>query len=353
MSIKAKFKIVKGDFTLDVNLDIPSTGVTGIYGPSGSGKTTLIRAIAGLEKCKDGFLQISDLTWQNDTVLLQPYKRSLGYVFQEPSLFSPLSVRANIEYGYKRVPENVRKLSLDTVIDLLGIAHLLARNPQTLSGGERQRVAIARALAVSPKLLLMDEPLASLDQKSKSEILPYLETLHKELKMPIIYVSHSKEEVARLADHLLLMEKGKIIAAGSINKILTRLDLPLSHEKDAEALIEATVAGHDKEYELTYLDFSGGRFTVPAKPIVIGSKVRLHIAAKDVSITLKPQSETSILNIFPMTIEEIFVESKSQLILKLVSNNAAILARVTRKSSDILQLKPLKMFMCKLKVLQY
>lgn len=339
MSISAKFQIAKGDFTLDVNLDIPAKGVTGIFGPSGSGKTTLLRAIAGLEFCRNGFLKIADLTWQDKNNFIASYKRSFGYVFQEPSLFSHMPVQANLEYGYKRVPENERKISLESVIELMGISHLLKRDPQTLSGGERQRVAIARALAVSPKLLLMDEPLASLDQKSKNEILPYLESLHNELQVPLIYVSHSEDEVARFADWLVLIGAGKIITDGPINEMLTRLDLPLSHEKDAEALIEATVAAHDKGYALTYLEFPGGRFTVGYKSLDIGRKVRLRIAAKDISITLKPQSGTSILNIFPVTIAEISAEGESQMILNVTVKGVTLLARVTRKSADILNLK--------------
>ncbi len=340
MSIKASFAIEKGDFTLDINLDIPSRGVTAIFGPSGSGKTTLLRAFAGLEYCRKGFLEIGDSTWQKGNLFIPTHKRPLGYVFQEPGLFPHLSVQANLEYGFKRVPLRERKIALDKVIQLLGISHLLKRDPQTLSGGERQRVAIARALAISPKLLLMDEPLASLDQKSKTEILPYLESLHNELEIPVLYVSHSEDEVARLADHLLLMVAGRIMANGPAYEILTNLNLPLSHSSDAEAIIKATVTAHDAEYNLTYLDFPGGRITVTLKDIDVGSSARLRVAAKDVSLTVKPQSETSILNIFPVSVAEMVPEGKARVVVKLLAKDVPLLARVTRKSADALKLKP-------------
>ncbi|MCP4701279.1 MAG: molybdenum ABC transporter ATP-binding protein [Gammaproteobacteria bacterium] len=339
MTIKAGFHIERADFTLHVDLSLPAQGITALFGPSGCGKTTLLRAIAGLERHPDGFLKAGDMIWQEADYFIPPHRRPLGYVFQEASLFPHLTVRRNLEYGVKRVPKAERKVSLEQAIELLGIGHLLERKPARLSGGERQRAAIARALAVSPKLLLMDEPLTGLDQASKQEILPYIESLHDELEIPVIYVSHMLEEIARIADHLVLLEAGRVVAAGDIHEMLTRLDLPLAHDNDTAAIIEATVAGHDDNYHLTYLDSAGGRFTVIRKELPAGSAVRLRIAARDVSLTLEPQSNTSILNIFPATVDELVPEGKAQVTVRLMAGGVPMLARITRKSASLLNLK--------------
>ena len=339
MTIEARFRIDWSDFSLDVDLSVPARGVTSLFGPSGCGKTTLLRAIAGLEHHRDGFLKVGDMTWQDSDCFVPPYRRPLGYVFQEASLFAHLTVRRNLEYGIKRVPAAERKVSLQQAIELLGIGHLLERRPARLSGGERQRVAIARSLAVSPRLLLMDEPLAALDVNRKQEILPYIESLHNDLDIPVIYVSHSPDEVARLADHLVLLEAGRVTASGAISDMLTRLDLPLAHGSDAEALIEATVAGHDEAYHLTHLDFTGGRFTVVRKELPLGSAVRLRVAARDVSLTLEWQSGTSILNIFPAIVDEVIPEGKARMTVRLMVGGVPMLARITRKSASVLGLK--------------
>jgi len=343
MSIEIRFRIDRSDFVLDVDVDIPATGITAVFGPSGCGKTTLLRAIAGLERCSDGFLRVGEMLWQEGRHFIPSHKRPLGYVFQEASLFAHLNVRKNLEYGVKRVPVSQRRVSMERAIELLGIGPLLEHRADQLSGGERQRVAIARALAVSPGILLMDEPLAALDQTRKQEILPYLESLHDELDIPVIYVSHSPDEVARLADHLVLLEAGRIRASGPIGEMLTRLDLPLAHGDDAEALIEAVVAGHDDEYDLTLLDFPGGRFTVTHHDLPVGHAVRVRVTARDVSLTLEHQSNTSILNIFPATIEEISPAGNAQMMVKLICGDVPMLARVTRKSASILDLKPGKL----------
>ncbi|NOY16636.1 MAG: molybdenum ABC transporter ATP-binding protein [Gammaproteobacteria bacterium] len=340
MTIEARFQLQKGTFFLDVDLTIPAEGVTSLLGPSGCGKTTLLRVIAGLEICHDGFLKVGGNVWQDSNQFLAPHQRPLGYVFQEPSLFEHLNVRDNVAYGVKRVARKERKFSLNKAIELTGIGHLLERKSTTLSGGERQRVAIARALAVSPGILLMDEPLAALDMAARQEILPCLESLHDELDIPVIYVSHSPDEVARLADHLVLLEAGRVKATGAIAELLTRFDLPLAHSDDAEALIEAVVAAHDDEYELTYLDFPGGRFTVARKTLSVGSSVRLRVVARDVSLTLEHQSDTSILNIFPAVIDDITPLGNTQLTVRLLAGGVPLLSRITRKSAALLDLKP-------------
>ncbi|MDR4498038.1 MAG: molybdenum ABC transporter ATP-binding protein [Candidatus Scalindua sp.] len=349
MSIDIKLQVKKQDFVLDVDLKIPGRGITAVFGPSGCGKTTLLRAISGLEQSPAGFLKVGETVWQDHKRIIPTHKRPLGYVFQEASLFPHLNVRRNLEYGVKRVPETEGKISLNHAIELLRIEHLLPRKPSHLSGGERQRVAIARALAVSPRLLLMDEPLAALDLKSRQEILPYIESLHHELDIPVIYVSHSTDEVARLADYLVLLEAGRVKAAGVISDILTRLDLPLAHGKDAEALIEATVSGHDEDYHLTYLDSAGGRFTVIHRELPLGNAVRLRISARDVSLTLEPQSNTSIQNIFPATVHEVVSEGNAQVTVFLMMGDIPILASLTRKSATLLDLKPGKLVYAQVK----
>jgi len=340
VSIEARFRIRRGEFRLDVSLCVPGKGVTALFGPSGCGKTTLLRAIAGLDRYRDGFLKVGDMSWQAADRFVPPHRRALGYVFQEASLFAHLSVRGNLEYGVRRVPRAERRVAVQQAVELLGIGSLLERKPERLSGGERQRVAIARALAVSPRLLLMDEPLAALDVPRKQEILPYIESLNRELNIPVIYGSHSPDEVARLADQLVLLDAGRVRATGAIGDMLTRLDLPLVHGSDAEALIEATVAGHDERYALTYLDFPGGRFTVPRKPLPLGSAVRLRVTARDVSLTLERQTGTSILNIFPATVDGLRPEGESQVTVRLSVGGVPMLARVTRKSAAVLGLQP-------------
>lgn len=340
MSIQARFKIDRGDFLLDVDLHIPERGITALFGPSGCGKTTLLRTIAGLEPNHGGYLKVGDDVWQDEHRFLPPHRRPVGYVFQEASLFDHLTVRRNLEYGLKRVPKDDRKVSLDQAVELLDIAHLLNRKPVQLSGGEQQRVAIARALAVSPAMLLMDEPLAALDQARKQEILPYLESLQRELDIPLLYVSHSRDEVARLAHHLVLLEAGQIQATGTVSDVFSRLDLSLAHRPDTETLIEATVAGHDAAFQLSFLDFPGGRFTVASDRLPLGSPARLQVLARDVSLTLQHQSETSILNIFPATVDKLAAEGKAQTTVRVMIGSVPLLCRITRKSAVDLGLKP-------------
>ncbi len=338
--IEARFVLQRGEFELDVSLSLPATGVIALYGPSGCGKTSLLRAIAGLEQCGNGFFSMRDTVWQDDQTFVLPHLRPFAYVFQETNLFPHLSVKRNLEYGYQRVPKSQRQVDFDEVVTLLGVEPLLARDTALLSGGERQRVAIARALLTSPQLLLMDEPLAALDHQSKLEITPYLERLHEELDIPVFYVSHSADEVARLADQLVLMKAGKVQAFGPIADMLTRVDLPLAHDDDAEAIIEAEVDSHDQAYQLTYLQLVGERFAVPYKDISPGSRVRLRIHARDVSITLARQSDTSILNIVPATVVELCGHGAAQVMVRLNVGHMTILSRITRKSAQALSLAP-------------
>ena len=339
MSIDLRFRLQRDEFSLDIDQSLSLNGVTAIFGPSGCGKTTLLRAIAGLEHIPGGYLKVGDQLWQDDGMFLPPHRRAIGYVFQEPSLFAHLSVQGNLEYGRKRLNGTRVKVSLEQAVELLGINHLLQRMPHQLSGGEQQRVAIARALAVNPDMLLMDEPLAALDQQRKQEILPYLESLHRELDIPLLYVSHSRNEVARLADQLLLLEEGRVKALGGVGELFSRLDLSLAHDDETDTLIEAVVTSHDEAYGLAYLDFDGGRFAVSGVPYPEQSRVRLQVMARDVSLTLERQQNTSILNIFPAVIDQIVTEQSARVTVRLMLGSTPMLTRITRKSADELGLK--------------
>jgi len=343
MSIKLKFNIKKENFTLDVDLSLPDKGITALFGPSGCGKTTLLRAIAGLDFHQGGALSIGDTIWQSDDVFIPTHQRSLSYVFQQASLFPHLTVLDNIEYGIKRKKNTSDVVSISDVIELLNIQSLLNRNTNDLSGGEAQRVAIARALAVSPSLLLMDEPLAALDDARKQEIMPYLEELHTNFDIPIIYVSHSKEEVSRLADYLVLMEQGSVEASGDIFELSTQTDLAFNHESDAAVIITAKFVESNIKYNLMVLDFDGVKISVinneNKKSLSIGDSVRLRLAARDISITLEHQPDTSILNIIPVVVDDIIEENKAQVLVRLRTNNNIILSRITRKSVDDIDLQ--------------
>jgi len=339
--IKARFGLNYGDFSLDVDLTLPSTGVSVLFGHSGSGKTTLLRCIAGLEHAAQGYLEINGRVWQDSErkVFLPTYKRPLGYVFQEANLFSHLTVLANLHYGLKRIKNNLGLIKLNQTIALLGIGHLLARMPSTLSGGERQRVAIARALALNPEILLMDEPLASLDFKRKQEILPYLSRLHQQLDIPVVYVTHSQQEVAQLADTLVILEEGRLLAAGPLAETQSRLDLPLAQNREAATVWQVTIAEHEREYLLTRVIFDGGSLSLPSIDAPIATALRVQIYARDVSITLVGPSATSILNVLPALISEITEGRDSQAVVQLHVGKQVLLAHITRKSLILLGLQ--------------
>ncbi|MBU0621173.1 MAG: molybdenum ABC transporter ATP-binding protein [Gammaproteobacteria bacterium] len=337
--IQARFALQRENFALEASFNAPAVGVTALFGPSGSGKTTLLRCIAGLERAQ-GALHVKGETWQDKNTFVPVHKRPLGYVFQEASLFPHLSVRANLEYGLKRIVPSERKVPLEQVVEWLGLSRLIERKePALLSGGERQRVAIGRALLTSPRILLMDEPLSALDSNSKREILPYLERLHRELSIPVLYVSHAMDEVARLADHLVLLEKGRVIASGALHETLARLDLPTAHFDDAGAVIEAAVARHDEPYHLTRLDFSGGSLWVGKEDSPLGTTVRARILARDVSIATQMPQATSISNILSGMITEIRDEGPDKVMLRIkIGESQILLSRITRRSHDQLGL---------------
>lgn len=344
-TIEARFRLRYGDFGLDVGLNLPGGGVTALFGPSGSGKTTLLRCIAGLETADPGYLSVNGEVWLDTSrgYVLPPHRRPLGYVFQDANLFPHLDVRANLHYGYKRVAPAERRIQPDDAIALLGIGHLLARMPARLSGGERQRVGIARALLTSPRLLLMDEPLAALDDRRKQEIVPYLERLHDELDIPVIYVSHAAHEVARLADHVVLMDNGRVVSSGPIAETLADLGLPPARGDDASVVVQGVAAGYDESYRLLSVGLPGSRSTLrvvhAAAPA--GRRMRLVVKARDVSLALTRQDDGSMLNILPVTVQgSTPADNPAHVMVRLDADGTPLLARVTRYSHDRLELTP-------------
>lgn len=331
----------RGDFKLTLQQTLPGSGITGIFGPSGSGKTSLLRALSGLDRAS-GYIAINDHCWLDSAraLCLPTHRRRIGYVFQDSALFTHLDVRGNLEYGWRRTATNARRLQPPQVIEWLALQPLLARSVQQLSGGEAQRVAIARALLSSPELLLLDEPLAALDDLAKRDILPYLERLHHELALPILYVSHALDEVMRLADHLLLLEAGQVRAAGEVNSLLTRLDLPLSHSELAAAIVEARVESIDETFGISYLASDAGPISLATSGLTLDRPYRLRIAARDVALALRAPGRTSILNCLPARISEISEQGAAQMLIQLQAGSATLLARITRKSCAQLELRP-------------
>lgn len=338
----ARFNLNYADFQLDVDLQLPGAGISVLFGHSGSGKTTLLRCIAGLQHARQGYLQVNGEIWQDHehNIFTPTYQRALGYVFQEANLFPHLTVAKNLHYGLSRLPRVIAKADLAQIIALLGIEHLLQRMPEHLSGGERQRVAIARALALNPAILLMDEPLASLDNKRKQELLPFFVRLHQNLNIPIIYVTHSQQEVAQLADYLVLLEQGRVIAASSLSDTLSRLDLPLAHAREASSVWEAKIAEHEQNYHLTHLAFEAGTLCVSYIDAAIGTNLRVQIFASDVSIALEKPTASSIQNILPAIINGFNDDNYGHCVVRLLVGKQVLLAHITLKSKLLLGLQP-------------
>ncbi len=339
-SIQARFKIDWPGFSLDVDLSLPGRGVTALFGPSGCGKTTLLRSIAGLERPPKGELRVNGDIWQDDGIWVPTHCRPLAYVFQESSLFPHLSVMGNLQYGRQRSSQ-AGSFDLSQVIELLGIEALLPRKPDALSGGERQRVAIARALAVNPRLLLMDEPLAALDMQRKHEILPYLERMQKTLDIPIIYVTHAPDEVARLAHHIVMLEHGKVTASGSLYDTLSRVDLPLRLGDDRGVIIDARVGEIDRQWHLARLDFADGAFWTRDQGLTVQDTARLHILARDVSIAREKPVQSSIQNILAGRIDRcVDDDAPGSVIVRVLIGETPLLARVTARAVADLALRP-------------
>ena len=356
--IELQLALPRRGFLLQADLRLPGRGISALFGPSGCGKTTLLRALAGLERAK-GRVVVDGQVWQDDEpadgprIFLPPHRRPLGYVIQEAALFPHLDVAANLAYGRRRSGADAQRIALDAVIELLGIGPLLQRRPDTLSGGERQRVAIARALATGPRLLLMDEPLAALDAQRKAEILPYLERLHHELALPVVYVTHALDEAARLADHLVLLREGRVLADGPLAELLARPELPLARLDEAGVVLEAEVAEHDVRYGLMRLELAGAApLWLGATDAPVGQRVRARVLARDVSVARQPPQESSLLNVLPVRLLGLHTDRATALLqLQCDLGDAApdaagaappprLLARITRRSLEALTLQP-------------
>jgi molybdate transport system ATP-binding protein len=329
-----------GAFALDATF-ASSGGVTALYGRSGAGKTTLVNVIAGLVHPDQGLVELDGkvLLDTGRRIDVPTRKRRIGYVFQEGRLFPHLSVRGNLTYGMRRTATADRWASLDRVVDLLGIGALLYRRPALLSGGEKQRVAIGRALLASPRLLLMDEPLASLDQRRKAEILPYLERLRDEKALPVVYVSHALGEVTRLADTLVLLADGKVVAAGPVGEILARLDLGDAIDRDsAGAVMTATVVAHDPVTGVTRLAHPAGDLFHPLLVAPVGSKVRLRVRARDVALAVGDPGLISIRNRLHCVVAEIAERAGGAVDVRMSAGGDALVARITRDAAAALGL---------------
>jgi molybdate transport system ATP-binding protein len=332
-----------GHLRLDARFETGG-GLVALFGRSGSGKTSLVNIIAGLIRPDEGRVAIDDAVLVDTSrgVLVPRHKRRIGYVFQEGRLFPHLTVRQNLMYGRWFSPLASRGGDeLDKVVELLGIANLLERRPGRLSGGEKQRVAIGRALLADPQLLLMDEPLASLDEARKAEILPYIERLRDQARVPIVYVSHSIAEVARLATTIVLLSEGKVAAVGPAAEVMHRLDLfPLTGRAEAGAIVEAEVVGHDARFGLTELRSRAGTWRLPRLDADVGTRLRLRVRARDVMIAKSAPPDLSALNVFPGVVADIGAREGPIVEVRLDCGGDTLIARLTRYSAERLGLAP-------------
>lgn len=342
MTLRARFGLNKGAFQLEATFETPESCVTVLFGPSGSGKTTLLRCLAGLEK-PDGYLHVDGECWQDDArqTFLPPHRRRIGMVFQDARLFDHLDVMGNLRYAAVRSDRGgEHRDEFESVVSLLDLQPLLPRAPASLSGGERQRVAIGRALLSRPRLLLLDEPLSGLDAARKKEILPYLERLNRRLRISTLYVTHDLDESLALADRMLLMEQGRVIAQGDPVELLSRPDLPLARRDDAGTVLTCTVLEQDDRYRLTLLEIGGERLHIPRIEAAVTQTVRLRVQARDVSLCLTRPHNSSILNILPATITSISPPSQGRQLVQLRVSNAVLLAHLSELSCHRLALTP-------------
>ena len=340
MTLSVRLRHTFQGFTLDATFEAPA-GVTALFGRSGSGKTTVINAVAGLLRPDQGRIALDDDLLADTATRhhLPPHRRRIGYVFQEGRLFPHLTVRQNLLYGRWFAPKT-NGPSFDQVVDLLGIAPLLHRRPTALSGGEKQRTAIGRALLCNPRLLLMDEPLAALDEPRRAEILPYLERLRDQTATPILYVSHSMAEVARLATTLVVMDAGRVQRAGPVSEVLSDPDAaPLFGLREAGATLTARIAAHEPD-GLTRLDTSAGPLLLPQIDAAPGTTLRICIHAQDVILSRDRPQGLSALNILPTTVAALRLGDGPGALVQLRAGDDLLLARITRRSAQTLDLSP-------------
>ncbi len=338
--LSSYLKLCRGGFQLDAVIQAPANQVTALFGPSGSGKTTILRCIAGLEQAQEAFVDFQGECWQDTHkgIFLPPHQRSIGYVFQQANLFSHLSVKDNLLYGYKRLSPKQQRIKPEQAIALLGVGHLLQRKPQRLSGGEKQRVAIARALLVSPSLLLMDEPLSALDTQAKHEILPYLQRLHEQLTLTVIYVSHALSEVVQLADHMILLKQGKRLASGKPSELMSRNLITLEGGDQAGVLIDCKVVQHNDDLHVSYVEYSGGRLCIARQALEIGAQMKLRIGAKDISLSLAAQNQSSVLNQTQGCITELDADNAGQVFVRVDVNGQVFVACIHQHACQELAL---------------
>jgi molybdate transport system ATP-binding protein len=338
-----RLNLARRDFQLAVDIALPAQGISVLFGASGSGKTSLLRCVAGLERARNGFVKINGECWQDDNIkhFVPCHQRALGYVFQEPSLFTHLDVDGNLQYALKRSANAQAKQRLTDAIELLGIGALLKRNHQQLSGGERQRIAIARALLTAPKILLFDEPMAALDNRRKAEVLPWLQNLRRELRIPMLYVTHSVDELVRLADHVIVLENGQVKNQGATAQVLADVTSPSIAGDETGVLLEGNLSERDAQWQLARVSFNGGDLWLRDDAIALNSPVRIRILARDVSIARVAASHSSIQNHLACSIDAITNGAHaSQALVRLRCGESFILASITRRALHQLQLAP-------------
>jgi molybdate transport system ATP-binding protein len=335
-------RLERGGFSLHAEFSIPARGVLGIFGHSGSGKTTLLRCIAGLENEVQGQITLNDQQWLAADRRTPTHLRNLGYVFQDSRLFPHKTVEKNLDYAIRRKQTGSasNRIDHDHLLDMLAIGHLLQRKPHQISGGEKQRVAIARALLKNPDILLMDEPLASLDDARKQEILPYLERLHDEISIPMLYVSHSLREVSLLCDEMLVLEQGRLVFAGATHAALVDTASPLAHARNAAALLEGVGVEHNSDYNLATIQTAAGNRLMVQGAYAGQKKTRLRIKANDVSVCTERPFGTSILNILEGVVAEITQEDDGTVLMKIDCSGDYLLARLSGLSCGALKLAP-------------
>lgn len=334
--------VQRGSFELKATADLPLQAVSVVFGPSGSGKSTLLRALAGLENKVSGYIQLAGevLLDTRRGICVPAHKRSIGYVPQESVLFPHLSVKENLLFGWRRTPPQQKRFSFEEIVEQLSLGHLLNRPVDKLSGGEKQRVALGRALLNCPKLLLLDEPVAALDEASKEAVLQCLEATLQALRIPTIYVTHSFEELTRLADYVAVLDAGRALAVGPVTEVLTDLNLPLCRRRDASTVLKTTVVAHDEQLQLTRLEFSGQQLFVPKLHLPAGTHLRIRIEASDVSLGRSSlDTDISIMNVIPVRVDDYVEEKPGQVLVRLVAaGKQPILSRITRRSFELLQL---------------
>jgi molybdate transport system ATP-binding protein len=349
--LRIQVQLDRSDFALKVDLTLPVNGITVLFGPSGSGKTTLLRCVAGLEKAQ-GLISFGHEIWQDsEKRLFKPtWQRQMGYVFQEASLFEHLNVKQNLYFGLRRAGKTKQTQVLDAALELLGIGHLLERGVTTLSGGERQRVAIARALATQPQLLLLDEPLASLDVARRKEVLPWLERLHAELKIPMLYVTHSVDELARLADQVVMLDGGNVRSCAPMTEAMVSQDMALAIGEEAGMVTLGRVMERSPEDHMAQIQWGGGILWVRDQGLAVGQTVRVRILARDVSLALSNHEDSTIQNRLQGLIESIDSDAHpSQVVVRVRCGQALILGRVTRRSLRHLALRQGASVWCQVK----